>query len=113
MREEGWGCGHGVLALQRSRPSRWPGDLELLLGPPAYSSLESLLQSSSNPLSRDSETMPNPLLLDFFAHTSLLLMPWTRPSKGEAHYLYNAPGTARGKPGGFPSFRFASTLGML
>lgn len=82
-------------------------------GTPECSPLEWGLQSSSSPLTRDSEAMPSPLVLEPFAHTSLLLMPWMRPSEGEAHYLCNAPGAAQGKPGGFPSFPFASTLGML
>lgn len=35
----------------------------------------SLLGDSSNPLTRDSEAMSTPLILDPFAHTSPLLMP--------------------------------------
>ena len=39
---------------------------------------------SRNPLPRDTEAMPAPLILDAFAHTSPLLMPLTRvPARGE------------------------------
>lgn len=77
MREEGWGRGHHLVALQKTRARWWPGGLDLLLG-------SSLLRHSRNPLTRDSEAMPASLILHPFARTSLPPVPRTRvPARGE------------------------------
>lgn len=63
--QEGWSC-------------RWDTGAAFTSSP---------LGDSRNPLTRDSEATPAPLVLDAFAHSSPLLMPQTTaPGKGGAHY---------------------------
>jgi len=68
-------------------PCREPGlagGQELLLGHWSAALASSLLGDSQNPLTRDSEATPSPLILDAFAHPSPPLSPQTRaPARGE------------------------------
>lgn len=84
MREEGWGRGHSVLALEGTRACWRPGGLELLLGHWSAALTSPLLGDSRNPLTRDTEAMPALLTLGPFARTVPLPMPQTGvPARGE------------------------------
>ena len=80
VREEGWAPGHSVLVLQRTRACWWSG---AAAGTASAALARSLLQDSSNPLTRDSKATSAPFILDTFAHTSALLTPWRRVPASE------------------------------
>ena len=80
-------------------PYREPGlagGQELLLGHWSAALTSSLLGDSQNPLTRDREATPSPLILDAFAHPSPPAESTDKsPSKGGAHYLGNVTGAGQ------------------
>ena len=75
------------LPLQRSGACWRPGGLELLLGHWRAALASSLHGDSRNPLTREGEAAPAPLILDAFClHKSPADATGKGPSKGGAHY---------------------------